>query len=170
MQVGGLVTSVGERIKQNGFNITKWNWADIVGRISDIFVTDFIFGISSLVGLVDPLLGLEVYYFLNDVVNTVYYTFLANPNDDITDSSYNNIYLTRWQRLNYVKKLYKASNAFWFYERMAFGEYSLHMYGYFFFGRGSFGGSLDNASLDYNQLDSRWYVNLFSLIFYILGF
>ncbi|MCQ2771938.1 MAG: RHS repeat-associated core domain-containing protein [Bacilli bacterium] len=169
-QVGGLATSIGGQIAQNGFNLTKWNWADIGGRISDILITDSIIGVSNLIGLANPILGLSIYYALNSTTNAFYYTFLADSNDDITDSSYNNIYLTRWQRLNYIKKLYHGSDAFWFYERMAFGEYSLHMYSYLFFGSGSFGGSVDNASLDYKQLDKRWYVNLFSLIFYILGF
>ena len=169
-QVGGLATSIGEQITQNGLNLAKWNWSDIGGRISDILITDSIIGISNLIGLVNPFLGLEIYYSLNSAVNSIYYTLLADSNNDITDSSYNNTYLTRWQRLSYVKKYYKSSNEFGFYERMAFGEYSLHMYGYLFFGKGSFNGSFDNASLDYNQLDKRWFVNLFSLIFYILGF
>ena len=79
------------------------------------------------------ILGLGTFAGLNQLINATYYTFFASSNSTIANNSYNFGYLTRWERLDYTKTQLGSNSVFGFWARQYYGEYSLHMYGYFLF-------------------------------------
>ena len=134
-QGSGLIGSIWRQFETNGLAFDKWNWKELGGIVSDIFFDALAFSIGYSFGNMNPLLGALSYFGINQLINTIYYNFISNPDYSIKDDSYNGgNYLTRWQRLDYTKtKKNVDQNNFGIWEMHIFGEYTLHMAGFFAF-------------------------------------
>ena len=174
-----------------GFDPTgHWDW----GIIADIFALVVSFSAAITVGTetavskfmqtgsknsalsTGVLSALETFGVINNTINAVYYEF-SEGNSDITSDSYTERYVSRWDRLDYVKQQTKSEhydlNA-WRYN----SEYSVHMYGWYITGWAhsknygivsTFAASCSDASIALNVWDNRWYVNVATVIFGIAG-
>ena len=114
-------------------------------------------------------------YESREQANAIYYNYFADASSPITDSSYTDGHLTRWQRLDYMKTKFADAGDRTPYDlnkMRYYGEYSAHMYGYFVFGGGPFSGSLDEADVNLYSLDGRFFglIDFAAFIFGLLGF
>lgn len=122
---------------------------------------------------------------LTNLENFIYYTYISDGVSDLTPSSYSGVngddskYLSRWDRLDYAKaqtgeKWYNW-NAWRYYS-----EYSLHMYAWLatashYTGKRGDGFwsdiaySAKEAEVFTHNWDSRWYINLLTIIFGFFG-
>ena len=141
--LAGIIISVGvaagvaasEQIDAHGYNPFDWDWARF-GLVSlDVFSTLATACVAAAVTAYtgNIILGLGTFAGLNQLINATYYTFFASSNSTIANNSYNFGYLTRWERLDYTKTQLGSNSVFGFWARQYYGEYSLHMYGYFLF-------------------------------------
>ena len=98
----------------------------------------------------------EVFCSLNNDINEFYYNYISDGTSDLTNSSYTTEgYISRWDRLDYIKSLDSTSGTFGENEKYYFAEYNVHMYGWF-----AFGWALDNKnSIFYELADSSKEVN-----------
>ena len=74
--------------------------------------------------------GVATFALVNNATNFAYYTFIADSETDITSSSYQDGYISRWDRLDYVKQQTQEdwyNPTAWIY----YSEYNVHMYGYY---------------------------------------
>lgn len=165
-QVTGFFGSLAVQLYSHGFNVAQWDWRDLIGRIVEFAITGLVDGTAFFVGAINPMGGLALYSNLNNIINGLYYNILASSNNDIADNSYNAIYLTRWQRLDFVKKMY-GTNYYGYWEFYHFGEFSLHMQGFYFM---PYNESTHRAEMAPCEHDTRWFVIFFSWILGVLGF
>lgn len=124
-----------DQINSYGYNPFDWDWTRF-GLVSlDVFITLAAACIGIAVGVYtgNVIFGIGTFAGLNQLVNGIYYNFFASSNSALTNSSYNDQYLTRWERLDYTKTRLGADSVYVFWSRQFYGEYSLHMYGYFLF-------------------------------------
>ncbi|MBO4990201.1 MAG: RHS repeat-associated core domain-containing protein, partial [Clostridia bacterium] len=160
-----------------------WSW----GKFWDIFtivvatVAGIAVGVSTGFSTKNVALGIaagvQTYGTINNAVNAIYYASSAGEST-LNGSSYNERYLTRWERLDYAKRQTKDESYFfnaWRY----YSEYSLHMYGWFvlqgFYEEGNDKGlsgiayKSKNAEVWEHEWDSRWFINVATVLFGILG-
>lgn len=141
--LAGIIISAGvaagvaasEQIDAHGYNPFDWDWTRF-GLVSlDVFITLAAACIGIAVGVYtgNVIFGIGTFVGLNQLINATYYTFFASSDSKIANNSYNYGYLTRWERLDYTKTELGADSIYGFWSRQFYGEYSLHMYGYFLF-------------------------------------
>lgn len=127
------------------------------------FVLDYLLfftvdGVGRAVGIASGNLfsGLAVRYSLNNAINSIMYAI-----SDESDIDYHSGYISRFERLGYVKKQ-TGSPFFGANEKRYYGEYSLHMYGWFVTGWSldkdvalfsDFAKSFDVADVDVHEWD-----------------
>lgn len=68
---------------------------------------------------------------LNQATNGIYFNYFANPNSSIDDVSCRGRYLTRWERLDYVKTKFGQDSKYNLNALRVYGEYFGHMYFYY---------------------------------------
>ena len=137
-----LFRSVGKALEQTSaligsvfrqFNTKEWNRKEIEGLVSDILFDSLAFTIGMSFGGVHPILGAASYLLTNQLINAIYYNYLSTPDYTINGGSYDGgHYLTRWQRLDYTKTVDGVNiKRYGLLEMHVFGEYTLHMSGFF---------------------------------------
>ena len=114
---------------------------------------------------------------INTKINEIYYNSLTidQINKDLTNSSYNYSYMTRWERLEYIKYQFLKENDVSYYDgnkTRYYGEFSFHMYGYYLL---PWVKSLKSADVSLYGFDSEHgnlsgVINVLSIIFGWLGF
>lgn len=116
---------------------------------------------------------------LSNLTNIVYYNNFSDGETNITSSSYNDGYISRWERLDYTKKNTqeeKFNLNVWRFN----SEYSVHMYSWFIlkpFYTGDYSDSFfaklayraQSAEIDANLWDPNWYVQVAGIIMGIFG-
>ena len=142
------------------------------------------FGLTTLGGAI-AMIGAAVVFSmaLTNLENFIYYTYISDGVSDLTPSSYSGVngddskYLSRWDRLDYAKaqtgeKWYNW-NAWRYYS-----EYSLHMYGWLATSWAYdknipvfswIASRSETAEVLSHNWDSRWYINLLTIIFGFFG-
>ena len=167
---------------------------NIVGVVLDVAITvasitigvvvgGVVFGVVSAFG--GPILGAVAGIVagtlttgaINNIVNGIYYMLISDGKSSLSGESYQKGYITRWERLDYAKQQTGEKGYFshaWRY----YGEYSAHMYGWFATGwakdknMGVFSKIAEKtyvADINSHKWDSRWYVNILTVIFGMLG-
>ena len=142
------------------------------------------FGLTTLGGAI-AMIGAAVVFSmaLTNLENFIYYTYISDGVSDLTPSSYSGVngddskYLSRWDRLDYAKaqtgeKWYNW-NAWRYYS-----EYSLHMYAWLATSwaydknipiLSRIASKSETAEVFTHDWDSRWYINLLTIIFGFFG-
>ena len=155
-----------EQISTNSWDIKGWNYS----RFSSVFLDYLITSGSIILGLsigaanghpIGTIVG------INQLVNSTYYNLFANPNSGLKNDSYTEGYLTRWQRLDFVKSLKDADSFYSPNAMRVYGEFSGHMYCHYISPTQS---TADGARVFFNQWDERWYYNVLAIILGALGF
>ena len=74
---------------------------------------------------------ITVFGATNNFVNGLYYNFISDGQSDLTSSSYTtDLFINRWDRLDYVKQQEEMPSTYNKTASMYFSEYNLHMYGW----------------------------------------
>ena len=121
--------------------------------------------------------GIATFSTFNNLTNAIYYSCISDGESDVSNDSYQDTYVNRWDRLDYTKEqtdqeLYTPTA--WIY----YSEYNLHMYGWYatknalgkdIFLISDIAQKTAKADVVAGELDSRWYVNFFSIIIGVLG-
>ena len=121
--------------------------------------------------------GVATYGALNNLTNSIYYSYISDGSSDLTSNSYRDGYVNRWDRLDYVKQQ-TGQDKFNAISLMYFSEYNLHMYGWYLTGWAHekniplISGMAEStylAEITVGKWDSRWYVNIGIVILGLLG-
>ena len=120
--------------------------------------------------------GVAVFGAINNTVNSLYYE-ISDKGSELTNDSYTQGYLSRWDRLDYTKQQTGEDsynlNAWRYYS-----EYSVHMYGWYATSwayKQDYGiisqwaYNFREADVAANDWDSRWFVNVATTIWGTLG-
>lgn len=162
--------AVAEQISTNGWNMKNWDHNRIIGTALDSLVTIGALSIGISFGVLtnNAFIGAGMTSLLNNIVNRIYYNYFADSSSSITGDSYNNYqYLTRWDRLDFVRSLEGASDKYSFNAMRAFGEYTGHMIWNHFDPNNQ---SAQFATVYFYKWDDYWYINLGAIILGLLGF
>ena len=150
----------------------------VIGLICILFSTPAIIaGIA--IGLLSTIATIATIGLINNTVNFLYYTFVSDGKTDIKNDSYNNAYISRWDRLDYTKQQTKETwfnTIAWRY----YNEYNFHMYAWFILkpfytgeknpeGWAELADRAHEAHIKVNQWDSDGFVNVVSTMLGILG-
>ena len=118
------------------WNPAKWNW----GLIADVAVTVVAIAAGVAAGIATTThtgsvkrgiaAGIATAGAVNNAANAIYYNYISDGESDVTPTSYQEGYITRWDRLDYTKKQtedkYYNLNSWRYYS-----EYNFHMYAWF---------------------------------------
>ena len=128
-------------------------------------------GIGIIVGITfNPIAGFMATAVFNNIVNSIYYNYLSSGESKTTSSSYTNRYVSRWDRLDYIKKC-TNSKSYSFNSMRFYGEYSLHMYGHYTL---PWVDNFDSAEINNFDFDKEhgklsFAINIASILFGLLG-
>ena len=116
------------------YEFWNWDWKLILDAVITT-VTVQIVGAGIVSGSLPTIIsGLMAMSQINNIVNSVYYNFISDGQSDLSPTSYSENngfkYHTRWDRLDYTKKIMTESgnDKFNFNARMYYAEYSFHMH------------------------------------------
>ena len=120
--------------------------------------------------------SLATFSAINNAANAIYYEFSVGESD-LTPTSYNDKYISRWDRLDYTKQqtqeVHYNLNAWRYYS-----EYSLHMYGWYATGWANeknipiismIASKSKSAEVDPSKGDHRTIIKIVTVIFGVLG-
>ena len=147
---------------------------------TDILATLFIFdvGITTFLMTANPFAGALTTILTSQTINAIYYNWFANSNSSFLKDSYSkDQYMTRWDRLDYMKTKFweDADKSYYDFNKMRYyGEYSLHMYGYYTIGQFALTDSLKAADVKLYQWDNDHdnlspVINILSIILGLFG-
>ena len=173
------------------WNPLSWDWRDIADKVVTTcanvagYTKGFFTAVKVFYITKNPLIGIEAGMAkgaettgtINNIINSIYYNWFSDGISDLNNSSYQSGYINRWDRLDYTKYRTQESkynmNAWRYYS-----EYSLHMYGWFAFGWAKdknipILSKIADRCKEYDEnigaWDNRWYVNLGTIVFGLLG-
>ena len=116
---------------------------------------------------------------LSNLTNAIYYNHISDGVSEVTPTSYNDGYVSRWDRLDYTKQNTQEEkynlNAWRFNS-----EWRVHMYGWFvlkpfYTGKSSDGPMAklayraQSAEVDANLWDPNWYIQVAGIVMGIFG-
>jgi RHS repeat-associated protein len=112
----------------------EWDWGTFFDVTINIGSSILAVGVGTLVRVAsNPVLGLiagvNTFGIINNAVNEIYYENFSDGESNINNSSYQNGYIDRFDRLDYAKQRTKEEDYnlnSWRY----YSEYNLHMYGW----------------------------------------
>lgn len=156
-----------EQIATNGWDLRDWDYQRLMSVASDYFITLEAVSVATASILMTGSIaaGLNTFVSINQAVNFIYYNNFADSKSNIGSTTYTRGYLTRWQRLDFTKTIYKGA-PYAPFSVFSYGEYSGHMYWHYMSPTNE---NARDADVKPYCFDEDWWVNIGAIILGFLG-